>query len=269
MQRDQDAVTEQFLKDAEGPDRPLIDAIIPISELRAEYAAGSPTFIKQIDWLESHGYKELRRAKGDGDCFYRSLAFAYVERIMQDSQPELGVGIALSILGPTLPMLARVGFDAVVYEDVYEIFVELLQSIIPDRKGNKLTSDQLLRRFQDPMVSFSIVSYLRLVTSAQLRLTKEEVEVFLFHPETGLPMVVERFCEQFVEPCGKDADHVQVEALCRALQLNVDVAYLDGRGNDDAVTFVHLRNSLDEKSEPLKLLYRPGHFDILIGPSSG
>lgn len=41
--------------------------------LRAEYenGGGSSTFVAQIDWLMSRGWTHIRRAKGDGDCFYR------------------------------------------------------------------------------------------------------------------------------------------------------------------------------------------------------
>lgn len=50
-------------------------------------------------------------------------------------------------------------------------------------------------------------------------------------------------------------DHVQMIALCRALQLNIDVAYLDGRRPDGIVDFIPIR-SADENIKPLVLLYR-------------
>lgn len=39
--------------------------------LRAEYEDGSRSFVNQIDYLVSQGYVSVRRARGDGDCFYR------------------------------------------------------------------------------------------------------------------------------------------------------------------------------------------------------
>ena len=54
-------------------DAPLIREIVPIKVLRWEYENGSPNFLKQIDHLESLGWKGIRRVRGDGDCFYRGM----------------------------------------------------------------------------------------------------------------------------------------------------------------------------------------------------
>lgn len=84
-------------------------------------------------------------------------------------------------------------------------------------------------------------------------------------------MSVGPFCEKFVEATGKEAglaqviyinafthsvsDHVQITALCRVLRLNVNVAYLDGRGDTGTVEFVEFQNEQAVK-EPITLLYR-------------
>ncbi|GLB44629.1 putative cysteine proteinase [Lyophyllum shimeji] len=246
------------------PDRPLIDEIAPISELRAEYENGSPSFVQQISWLEGQGFHSIRRTRGDGDCFYRSTAFAFVERLIHAPNPDSSVQHALSTLEATLPMLKEVGFEKLVYDDFYEALVSLVQNVLtPDDIGMKLNPVRLLEAFQKPEISNSIVVYLRLVTSAQIRLSPFDFRDFLFHPETAEQMDPTLFCEHFVEATGKEADHVQMTALCRALRLNVDVAYLDGRRND-AVDFVQFREAKDQ-TKPLVLLYRPGHYDILVG----
>ena len=53
--------------------------------------------------------------------------------------------------------------------------------------------------------SNSIVVYLRLLTSAQIRLAPDEFDGFLFHDETGESMDARTFCEHFVESVGKEA----------------------------------------------------------------
>jgi ubiquitin thioesterase protein OTUB1 len=50
---------------------PLIAPLAPLSKLRAEYEAGSVSFLKQFDFLKDQGYEGIRRSRGDGDCFYR------------------------------------------------------------------------------------------------------------------------------------------------------------------------------------------------------
>jgi ubiquitin thioesterase protein OTUB1 len=133
--------------------------------------------------------------------------------------------------------------------------------------------------------SNAIVVFLRLLTSAQIRKSVEDYAPFLFHPDHGEPVEPEYFCQHFVEAVDKEADHVQIMALARALQVNVDVAYLDGHDAGGNVNFVNFENAdgLALGGEPLTLLYRyvvssremlynadaltavtrPGHYDIL------
>ncbi|PFH46504.1 hypothetical protein AMATHDRAFT_154758, partial [Amanita thiersii Skay4041] len=247
------------------PQRPLIEDVEPISSLRAEYESGSAVFLKQIDWLDNQGFHRFRRARGDGDCFYRALAFAYVEQVLQSLEQDIAVTSALSLLDATVGQLEVVGFDKLVYEDFYMELYSLVNSILkPDNDGAILTAEKLLAVFQDPPLSNSIVAYLRLLTSSQLRLNEDEYSPFIFHPEFGMPMNVRDFCENFVEGSGKEADHVQMTAICSVLQLNVKVAYLDGRETPKVVEFVEFKNASEEAKPYLTLLYRPGHYDILM-----
>lgn len=160
-------------------------------------------------------------------------------------------------------MLDSVGFQKMVYEDFYDTLVTFVANVEkPQKDGRTMTPSDLVIAFQNPEVSNTIVYFLRLVTSAQIRSAPEDFADFLFHPETGEYLELRAFCEQLVEAGGKEADHVQMTALCRALQLNIDIAYLDGR-KSDSVDFVQMG---DAKVEPIVLLYRPGHYDILVGP---
>jgi ubiquitin thioesterase protein OTUB1 len=51
-----------------------------------------------------------------------------------------------------------------------------------------------------------------------------------------------RICISSVSEDATNVDHVQISALSRALRINVKVAYLDGRGDDEKVDFVELNN---------------------------
>ncbi|KAH9887088.1 cysteine proteinase [Cubamyces lactineus] len=244
--------------------RPLISSLEPMTTLRAEYENGSQTFVKQIDWLMNQGWIGLRRTRGDGDCFYRSLAFAYIEQILNATEPALAVTSALSVLESTQPLLEQAGFQSLVFEGFYEPFVELINAIInPREDGRLLTITSLLEAFNTPEVSNSVVMYLRMLTSAQIKLDAESYAPFLFNPETTEPMEPESFCNHFVEAFGKEADHVQIAALSSMLKVDINVAYLDGHDAQGTVSFVPFRNAPDPDAEPVNLLYRPGHYDIL------
>ncbi|KAG8718590.1 hypothetical protein FRC08_004907 [Ceratobasidium sp. 394] len=283
----------QNIKNEEASRRPLVAPIAPLAELRtefcpladvigqvgdldagmAEYAGPNANVLRKIDWLQKHGgWQGIRRTRGDGDCFYRSLAFAYVEKIMSAAEPGLAVATSLSHLESTLPLLEQAGFQRIVFEDFYECFAELIQQIVPPTGKLPLTHEGLLEAFQNPEISNSIVVFLRLLTSSYIRLSPEDdFTPFLFHPDTGEMVDVRTFVEMFVEATGREADHPQIMALSKALRVRIEVAYLDNSAGTPLadgtlrVDFVKFspEGSEEDETKPVVLLYRPGHYDTL------
>lgn len=116
-----------------------------------------------------------------------------------------------------------------------------------------------------------------------MKLNAAEYEPFLISLNETCPLSMNDFCAQEVESFGKDADHLQITALCRALNTSLDVVYLDGpqdsatnfdlmesktRGQDPQSIELHPCNVIsfrEEKSTHYigSLLYRPGHYDLL------
>ncbi|KAG8787040.1 hypothetical protein FRC12_015962 [Ceratobasidium sp. 428] len=276
----------QNIKNEEASRRPLVSPISPLAELRAEfcplaevaeqigeYAGANANVLRKIDWLQKHGgWLGIRRTRGDGDCFYRSLAFAYVEKIITAPEPGLAVATSLSHLESTLPLLEQAGFQRIVFEDFYECFAELIQQIVPPPGKPPLTHQGLLEQFQNAEISNSIVVFLRLLTSSYIRLSPEDdFTPFLFHPDTGEMIDVRTFVEMFVEATGREADHPQIMALSKALRVRIEVAYLDnsagtpladGTVRVDFVKFAP-EGSDEDGTKPVVLLYRPGHYDTL------
>lgn len=151
-----------------------------MSALRAEYEGGSRSFVDQIDYLISQGYVSIRRARGDGDCFYRcelqractlelgyhhcvrflidhrtifpaALAFGFIEYLLNSPQTGVAVALATSLLESTVPRLESAGFQKLVFEDFYEVLLSLIQQIlVPEPGGTTLTSETLLEAFQSP-----------------------------------------------------------------------------------------------------------------------
>ncbi|KAG6907723.1 hypothetical protein DXG01_007636 [Tephrocybe rancida] len=254
-------------------DRPLVDDIIPISQLRDEYKKAK--FIEQITWLEEHGFHSIRRTKASNEHQpapsprNTAFAFAFIDRLFRAPHINDAVGDALLALETTLPMLEAVGFDKISYEDSYTYFRDLIGSIVGIQNGVQvLTEADLLASFQD----LYIVYYLRLVTvsvalythnAAQIQLAADDFAPFLTNqdiPNSEDMMDPQDFCAKFVIPLGKEADDVQISALCRILEMNVDIAYVDGREDHRAtsnkVHFVPFRSDVKKNAEPIALLYR-------------
>ncbi|GAB1525442.1 hypothetical protein RhiTH_008605 [Rhizoctonia solani] len=280
----------QNIKNEEASRRPLVSPVSPLSELRAEfspfadvmgstdsgvseYDGPNANVLRKIDWLQKHGgWQAIRRTRGDGDCFYRSLAFAYVEKILTAPEPGLAVATSLSHLESTLPLLERAGFQKIVFEDFYEAFAEVIQQVVPAPGKLPLTNETLLEQFQNAEISNSIVVFLRLLTSAYIRLSPEDDFMpFLIHPDTGEMVDIRTFVETFVEATGREADHPQIMALSRALRVRIEVAYLDNSGGtplEDGtlpINFVKFspEGAEEDGTKPVVLLYRPGHYDTL------
>ncbi|KAG6890201.1 hypothetical protein C0995_010212 [Termitomyces sp. Mi166 len=245
-----------------GTNRPLVDVVIPISELCDEYK--NPRFIEQIAWLEEHGFHSIRRI--------RAFGFAFVERLFRAADIRKAIRRAIEVLDATLPMFNAIAFDAISYEDSYNTFKALIQDIVGGEDRRITTEESLVKTFQDLygmssssffIYSNAIVYYLRLATAAQIQLASDDYAPFLTNqdiPDSEEILDPQDFSAKFVIPLGKEADDVQISALCRVFQMNVDIAYVDGRDDNrdsaQKVRFVPFRSDVDKDAEPISLLYR-------------
>ena len=88
---------------------------------------------------------------------------------------------------------------------------------------------------------------------------------------------MENFCQYHVEPVSREADHLQIVALTRALRTPLRIAYLDQsglagvgeseNGGGGEVNFLEFEEDRAEEDGIVSiegaLLYRPGHYDVL------
>jgi ubiquitin thioesterase protein OTUB1 len=208
--------------------QPLISSVEPIEVLEHEYA-NNDAFLGKIQWLKEAGFIGIRRAKGDGDCFYRAFAFAFIYKLMTMNDRPMH-HFTVKHVDSTLQLLKDAGYDESVYTDFYEPLRNLLNRMYStDPETKELNEHALVEAMNDAEQSNSIVVYLRLLTSAFLKLNADEYTPFLFsldtHTDAAAPDM-QSFCANHVEAIGKEADHVQITALSRALKVSLDVAYL-------------------------------------------
>lgn len=237
---------EQRIKDEEAEKMPLVCQEENISQLVTEYKDNGP-FLKKVKHL-SEKYDKIRKCRGDGNCFFRAFGFAWFENSMRDDHAYKK---ALSTLKSTYDLLVNSGFQTLAFEDFYETTVEQFM-MLPKYRHDP---DMLLVQFQSNEISNAIVMHLRFIASAYLRLHAPEYEPFLIDEMIS----IDDFCSMHVEAFGRESDHLQIIALTKALDMPIDVIYLDGGQGDAAV---HSFND-DTPKEPLTLIYRPGHYDIL------
>lgn len=184
--------------------------------------------------------------------FTTAFAFAWFESVAQ--RPDT-YEAELAALKATPDMLERAGFQKLAFEDFYDVTLEQFQQL----PAFATDRDMLLVNFQSEEISNAIVMHLRFIASAYLRIHAAEYEPFLMVEQIS----IDEFCAMHVEAFGRESDHLVIIALTKALQIPVHVIYLDGSANDAAAVHEFWPDESNKNKTPLRLIYRPGHYDIL------
>ena len=115
-------------------------------------------------------------------------------------------------------------------------------------------------KLSDEQVAPSCIAMLRIYTGATM-LADPDAWSWIAPPASTLA----QFVTTEVNPLGVEADHVHIAALAQATAVTVVVVYLD-RGRSDRVNEEVQGPAPDAKEGSgvqAKLLYRPGHYDVL------
>ena len=60
--------------------RPNVQPCLPIDELAKQYT-GSDFFRCVVDQFKQEGFTHYRGVRGDGNCYYRSVSYSYIEKL--------------------------------------------------------------------------------------------------------------------------------------------------------------------------------------------
>ncbi|KAI8065361.1 peptidase C65 Otubain-domain-containing protein [Gilbertella persicaria] len=243
---------EQQIKDQEAQKIPLVCQEEPVSNLLEEFKDNEP-FLRKINNL-GHQHDKIRRCRGDGNCFFRAFAFAWFESALKQDKATYEAN--LNKLKHSENLLETSGFQKLAFEDFYDVAVQQFKGLNPN------DPDMLLVNFQSDEISNAIVMHFRFIASAYLRLHSAEYEPFLIDEMIS----IDEFCSMHVEAFGRESDHLQIIALSKALDVPIQVVYLDGGVDDQAAIHEFWPSEQDEKEKSkkaIKLIYRPGHYDIL------
>ncbi|KAL4527320.1 hypothetical protein Ndes2526B_g08977 [Nannochloris sp. 'desiccata'] len=211
---------ENRIKEEEVRNIPLIGDIEPLQALEAEYRSGNDIFLAKIAALR-RGYSAIRRTRGDGNCFFRSFVFAYLEQILRTGDLAER-NRAVGRLNGIKQVLLNAGYEELVLESPLELLLAMLRSI--GSPTDPLTLEALEGNMKSEDVSNYVVFLLRMATSAEVKRRADFFAPFIM----GLSdMDVETFCRSCIDPMGEESDHVQMVALTDALQVPVRVIYLD------------------------------------------
>lgn len=228
----------------------MIENSAPITILLDEYVEDE-VYGAKVRFL-SRNYKEIRKVRPDGNCFFRGFAYAFFEYMIhhKDKFAEMKEKLENS-----KDFLVKIGFPQFTLEDFHDTFMEVINRVDPNTQDVNTALEELHKHFNDAGYSNYVVVYLRLLTSARLQKDQDFYKHFI---DGSYPTIID-FVRQEVEPMYKESDHIHIIALSSELNGGVRVEYLD-RGDGDQTT----SHEFPEGKEPIVfLLYRPGHYDIL------
>ncbi|CAH0473747.1 unnamed protein product [Peronospora belbahrii] len=254
-------------KQPDWPMGPLLSDRMAVLCLKAEYIGNDNiNFMHGIESLNAR-YEAMRRVRGDGNCFFRGFIFALCERLLpsvagknEDCNATLRHRIQFKIQQSKNELIA-IGYSDVAIDAFWETFVDYLAAM------ETRSYAELVRDFQtEGGESEYLVWYMRLLTAGYMKKRAERFQPFIDGLYPG--QTVAQFCAAEVEPMGKECDQPQIAALTEALQVGVQIEYLDGSaGPGEKLQSYVCSPTIDVANEHdveiITLLYRPGHYDIL------
>ena len=212
----------------------------------------------------SKTFSGMRRVRGDGNCFYRAFLFSYLENIIS-RLPSSGAELERfkRVIVGSKSELVAVGYDEFAFETFYDMILELLEKVAV---GGEQAASNLLDAFQEESgESDYYVWYMRLVTACALKRDAERFQPFI--PDSSCADIGE-FCARCVEPMKTECEHLQILALTEFLGVEVHIHYLPCPEGEPMVVHKFQERDPGSTSEGngffVSLLYRPGHFDVLI-----
>jgi len=257
----------------------------PLSSLIDEFRYNLK-FADKVRHLEQRGYVGWRRVLGDGNCYYRSVAFGLLEQIAAlPSCPErrrFAAGL-LQSLAPPSEKEEEVHYHHLLLQRIQRLAAGASWEE-PPRNGRDLTGLGLLyQSLHDPKshagLDLALVRSLRR-TAANYILQRQHEETA---PGSGISFAdvcmcsdyasVQDFCDRVVLPLGRDAETLCQQALPAALGIRVRIAFLDRESAQEA-NYQDFGCAATQPTQEegqsggwapptVHVQLRPGHYDLL------
>ncbi|KAG0642934.1 peptidase C65 Otubain-domain-containing protein [Tuber brumale] len=255
-------LSRDYQPDLQGP---LVGAVKSSKALEVEYASADPAFVRKTVAL-SPKYPFYRTILGDGNCGWRAVAFGFFELLLKSGDTN-HIGMQYARIASLNGLMILAGLQPFIYEDFAEVTFELLGAINTSPTiDTPWDVSMIAERFNNPEISNAIITHFKFLTSSWMKTRPEYYQPFLDRP-------VKDFCEAQIEPYGIEIEHVGLMALIDCLVLPagfaVEVFYLDRSAGDEVNVhrFADLGADGGIPTPPdapvLRLLYRPGHYDII------
>ncbi|KAK4697893.1 hypothetical protein P7C71_g256, partial [Lecanoromycetidae sp. Uapishka_2] len=250
---DLERLSNDYVPDVKGP---LVGEQQSTRALVAEYAQADPIYIHKTAALPSK-YSHYRT---------EALAFGYFEALLRIGKPDkiLAEIPKLTAYNKIFDDLGKLGNKEMMYEEFVEETLNLLKETarsLPNHDGERT----ILAAFNNQDTSNAITYHFRMIAGAWLRSHADHYSMFL--PDGD----IETYCSTTIDPFSVELEHIGLQALATALineaGIDIEILYLD-RSTGTEVTphktpVVDAAGEEVESLSTIRLLYRPGHYDLL------
>lgn len=225
---------------------PLVSELKPTTELLQEFEYSE--YSESIKTIVNK-YENIRLIRRDGNCFYRAFLFRLFEEISISKNEKLYNNIKKIIEG-TKDLTGRNGYDWIVIEDFYNVFINELNSAYQIDFDNSIQFIDKL--FTDKEKGNYLIVFVRLYIAAYLKENRILYESFIFDE------AFDNWIQREVEAIDNECDQIQIMAIVNAFDVCVNIETLTPKSVDT------MRFPEDSNKDILfNVLFRPGHYDIL------
>uniref|UniRef100_A0ACD5XKB9 Uncharacterized protein n=1 Tax=Avena sativa TaxID=4498 RepID=A0ACD5XKB9_AVESA len=231
---------------------------LPITEVINHYRVPKDMIIR----VNLDAYSRFRPVIGDGECFYRSFIFSYLEQVL-DRQDRHEEHRLLDTVKRVYTQHANLGWTSK-FSRSYRAFKKLLQKVRRWKRHGRWSSiastnsyrkEKLLEFFSSYDTTEEIFVFLRLVAAVQICSHKDDYEPLIHGLRKNYNL--KDWCFRRVTPSRKFTDHVMMTALVRALEVPLKVERLYGGCAQD----IYTGSGVPRVS--VTLLYTGNHYDII------
>ncbi|KAJ5299665.1 hypothetical protein N7476_011222 [Penicillium atrosanguineum] len=247
-------LSNEFEPDVQGP---LVSTKQSSHSIAMDYANADPTLATKTSAL-AITHPMTRIMKGDGNCGWRAVTFGYFETLYALRDP-MRVQREMSRIESLNTLLVQVGLDPTLYEIFVDATEDAFAQTLAAIQNGEQDETYLVNAFNDEFNSNSIITHFRLLTSTWMKLNPQQYQAFLSGP-------LDEYCAKHIDPLKTEIDQVGLQALLDGIiqgsGFGVEILYLD-RSEGDAVTPHQLVSGSTPNGPTIRLLYRPGHYDLL------
>jgi len=251
---------------------PLLSAATDIRYIMQDYTDPGNLIKLKLGAVIDRGQTHAHRSRGDGSCFYRCYAYGLIRYLIEKATEEIRTLIRERIRVAFRELVDTFGYTEFTTLDIHENFDDILQEMFQIHADKRLADvaldDILAKYFNDSGWDNYIVCTMRMLTSLGLQRRQDHYVNFITAFECA---GVKDFCQRHVEAPTTEADQVQILALGESLQMSTTVIYADmspGTGENGATPhYHHFGDEFKEANQVashITLLYRPGHYDLMV-----